>query len=879
VGQSVTILAVVTARKLNGFFLQMPDAQADADPTTSEGIFVFTSSAPSAAAAVGNEVLVGGTVVEFVPSSDPFSPPTTEIVGPTVTLYSSSNLLPAAVSLTAMPPSASGPIDQLERFEGMRVSVDSLTAIAPTQGSVAEPNATSTSNGVFYGVITGTARPFREPGIETPNTPPPGSACCIPVFDANPERIRVDSDAQLGASTIEVTTGAVITGLVGPLDYGFRTYTIVPDPGLALAVSGNAVATPVPAQGAGQFTISSFNMERFFNDAAEPGPSVPVLTPTAFQNRLSKASLIIRDILRSPDIIGVEEVENLASLQAVASRVNADAVSAGDPDPDYQAYLEEGNDIGGIDSGFLVKASRVSVLSVAQEGKTATYINPVDGLPALLNDRPPLVLRASILPPLGPAFPVTVVVNHLRSLNGAADADGRVRAKRAAQAEFLANLIQARQVADPNDHIVSLGDYNAFQFNDGYGDTIGTVKGAPTPPDNVVLSSPDLVDPDLEVLDAASPEQRYSYVFDGNAQELDHILITQNLFPRFDALEYGRVDADFPETYRGDPLRPERLSDHDPAVAYFSFPPNTSPVADAGLDASYPAAASDCAAAVTLDGGGSQDADGDALTYTWTGPFGVATGLAPTVLLGPGVHDITLTVDDGRGGSSTDVVRVTVSDVTPPSLTLIGGGSMVVELGDAFADPGAVADDACAGDLTSAIVVTGSVNTGLPGSYPLVYSVGDGDNTTQVTRTVEVKDSTDPDIAAVTPSPHVLWPPNGRMMKVAVGVSVTDASGASACRITTVSSDERPRGTTPDWLITGDLTLQLRAERDGRGDGRTYTITVECRDVSGNEALGTGTVIVPHDRGRGGPRGDGHHDGDGCERQRSPKPRPKRGRH
>ena len=92
---------------------------------------------------------------------------------------------------------------------------------------------------------------------------------------------------------------------------------------------------------------------------------------------------------------------------------------------------------------------------------------------------------------------MTVIVNHLRSLNGVDDPAGwtrvRVRAKRRAQAEFLANLIQARQVADHTERIVSVGDFNAFQVNDGYVDLIGTIKGTPTPADDVVLASPDLV--------------------------------------------------------------------------------------------------------------------------------------------------------------------------------------------------------------------------------------------------------------------------------------------------------------------------------------------------------------------------------------------------
>ena len=124
-----------------------------------------------------------------------------------MTLLSTGNPLPAPDHADGGRHDPAGSIEQLEKFEGMRVHVDSLTVVGPTQGSIPEANATSTSNGVFYGVITGIARPFREPGIEVPDPLPPGSPCCVPRFDANPERLRVDSDGQLGATPLEVTTG------------------------------------------------------------------------------------------------------------------------------------------------------------------------------------------------------------------------------------------------------------------------------------------------------------------------------------------------------------------------------------------------------------------------------------------------------------------------------------------------------------------------------------------------------------------------------------------------------------------------------------------------------------------------------------------------
>ena len=120
----------------------------------------------------------------------------------------------------------------------MRVHVDTLDVIAPTSGSLQEANATATSNGVFYGVIHGIARPFREPGVSVIEPLPPAPAG-VPRFDTNPERLRVDSDGQVGASRLEVTTGALVTNLTGVLDFGFRTYSVLPDPAPVPMVTGN----------------------------------------------------------------------------------------------------------------------------------------------------------------------------------------------------------------------------------------------------------------------------------------------------------------------------------------------------------------------------------------------------------------------------------------------------------------------------------------------------------------------------------------------------------------------------------------------------------------------------------------------------------------
>ncbi|MCR6663349.1 MAG: lamin tail domain-containing protein [Luteimonas sp.] len=589
-GLAVATTGIVTGRKNNGFFIQTPDGEDDGNDATSEGIFVFTSSTPPAAAAVGNLVLVQGTVTEYVPAAEPNQLPLTEIVNATVTTLSTGHALPAPIALTIALPVADGGLEQLEHLEGMRVTIPHATVVAPTEGNVNASQATATSNGRFAVVVTGTARPLREAGIQVPDPDPLGSSATnIPRWDYNPEIIAVNSTT-IGAPTANLAAGCTIVDgtLTGPLDYTFRRFVIYPEGELTTDCS-QAAPRPAPLPTADHATFATYNLERFFDDVNDPAIGEPVLTTDAFNRRLAKASLGIRDYLHAPDILGLTEVENLSSLQRLAERIDADAVAAGQPEPRYVAYLVEGLDVGGIDVGFLVKTgevspgtARVEVLSVTQVGRNETIANP-NGSTSQLNDRPPLVLDAVVHFADGRSVPVTTIVVHQRSLiDIASDAAGsggwitagaRVRAKRQAQADYLAGVVNDMQTADPTRKIVLLGDFNAFEFNDGYADAMGTVSGMPSADDETAVDGDgaDLVEPNL--LNAtllADPAERYSYVFEYNAQSIDHILVNEAIIasPVVTGLDIGhaRINADFPEVARNETDSPTRLSDHDPVV-------------------------------------------------------------------------------------------------------------------------------------------------------------------------------------------------------------------------------------------------------------------------------------------------------------------------
>jgi hypothetical protein len=117
------------------------------------------------------------------------------------------------------------------------------------------------------------------------------------------------------------------------------------------------------------------------------------------------------------------------------------------------------------------------------------------------------------------------------------------------------------------------------------------------------------------------------------------------------------------------------------------------------------------------------------------------------------------------------------------------------------------------------------------------------------------RDSDPPAFKTLTPSATSLWPPNHRMVSVSLQAELVDLiDAAPTARIVSVSSNEPVDGeedgnTSPDWVITGPLTVDLRAERSGIGTGRVYTIEVEGRDAAGNTVRQSVTVLVPLGRG------------------------------
>ncbi|MEX2182610.1 MAG: kelch repeat-containing protein [Gemmatimonadaceae bacterium] len=293
-------------------------------------------------------------------------------------------------------------------------------------------------------------------------------------------------------------------------------------------------------------------------------------------------------------------------------------------------------------------------------------------------------------------------------------------------------------------------------------------------------------------------------------------------------------------------------------------PTNTPPVAHAGSDQIL-YRTSPSGVSVTLDGSGSSDADGDALTYSWSRDgIEIATGVAPTVTLGLGTHSIKLTLSDDNNASDDDFVTITVLNVAPvaiagtnQTLTCVNGAATAYLNGSGSSD----LDGTITGySWTPGGATTANATVSSPlGSTTYTLTVTDNDGATGSDQvTVTVVDGTAPAIS-LTVSPTELWAPNHQMVKVASGVSASDACDPSPAFTVTVTSNEPVNGlgdgdTAPDWEVVnnadGTYDVYVRAERSGTGSGRIYTITATATDGTGNVGTASGTVSVPHSKRR-----------------------------
>ena len=505
---------VVTAKGSNFFFIQTPSVRSDNKAETSDGLLVLTSGSP--AVKVGDLVHIEGTVLE--------EENTTAIsnVNLQLTVIASDQELPAAIALNAdFPGTQRVFVPDLEQVESMRVTFDGLICGPPEDRD-------------WIPVTTQATRRFREAGIPYPGLPN------LPIWDGNPELFWIDLDA-LGQSNNRFVGGQTRIQMQGVMVEISGSYVGFPS---SYTLTGDNFVRPVRAPENGEFTIGCINTLRLIRDES------------AYSIRVRKMAAYIVQQLRSPDIVAIQEIGGINELEDLAFHIRQL-----EPGSNYQAQFLGGN--GNISTAFLVRPSSFQNIALEQLSK-----NEFLSIGGTLHDRPPLLLSGEI--PTTPPTPLKVLNLHLRSLIGITGSNSTfVRTKRREQAISVAEIVQENRA----DNLVLVGDFNAFQFSDGYVDVVNQIAGTPT--EGALLSNMNIVSPPLiKYVDRLPETERYSFIFQGNAQMIDHCLSTELEDFIYEDFQFARGNADNSWIYTNSANILERSSDHDGFVLFLR-PKNT----------------------------------------------------------------------------------------------------------------------------------------------------------------------------------------------------------------------------------------------------------------------------------------------------------------
>jgi len=502
---------------------------------------------------VGDLVRVTATVEE---QQFPPSLPLTRLNNPdpaTFEILSSGNPLPAPALLVDLP-NLDIPDGEAfwEPLEGMRVSVENAFVTSATNGfgefgMLTETDADADLKSGYFAQMKHIL--IQSLGGED--------------VDYNPERIMVD-DSSLSTSTvfdpIVVSPGDRVRSLVGVVDYTFSMYKL--QPASYDVKTHNLPKLPVSTRsgGFGNVTITTFNVENLFDlldnpDKADEG-STP--TPEDLEVQLAKLALAIQVELELPEIIVVQEVENTEILQELGNRVNAAAGR------NYMATSFETSDARGIEVGFLWDANRVSLLDAFQMSgpDVEAWFGPSSPSPG----REPLVGIFDIK-----GEEVTIIGNHFKSKGGDDplyfDGDwppNRVTEfQRKGQAGVVRAFVDSIFAADPSALVMVTGDLNDFQFSE-------PGEGADHPV--AILEGIYGGVPLINLLNMEKPAETFTFVFDGNAQVLDHMLVSPALYELFQAVDVLHFNTTTPEpAFADDASSPLSASDHDPLEGRFKF--------------------------------------------------------------------------------------------------------------------------------------------------------------------------------------------------------------------------------------------------------------------------------------------------------------------
>ena len=551
-----SVPGIVTALGSTGFYME--DPLPDTNPATSEGIFIYTATAPSVA--VGQYVLVSGTVNEFRPGSTSGvnNLTTTQISSPTVVSGGTAPAaLPAPVVIGLggrMPPTsrlagaASGGsvevagyvfdavnngVDFYESLEGMRVVVNNAVVVGPT----------SAFNEI---VVVGDGGSFA--GLRSAR-----GGLVINATDYNPERVFLD-DLLIAANTMpKANVGDTLSAVQGVMDYSFGNFKVQVT--AAPVRQAGPLAQEVTAlQGdALRLTVASFNVEN--------------LAATNAASKFAALGTAVVTNLKSPDIIGLMEIQDnngattgsvVDASTTITTLINAIS-AAGGPTYSYRqinpvADQDGGEPGGNIRQVFLFNPARVLFVDRPVANPSTTAVTAVAMSPGVRLSASPgriaptnSAFNSSRKPLVGEfsfgGRTLFVIANHFNSKGGDYPLSGRFQPpvlsseiQRNLQADLVAGFVSQLTAADAQARVVVLGDLNDFEFSS----PVNKLKA---------IGLADLV----ETLPA---NERYTYVYEGNSQALDHIMVSNNMkgVAEYDIVH---INSEFAT----------QISDHEPEVA------------------------------------------------------------------------------------------------------------------------------------------------------------------------------------------------------------------------------------------------------------------------------------------------------------------------
>ena len=552
-GQLVSAVpGVITAVRSSSFTMQ--DALGDGADATSDAILVFGVS--TSTLSVGQAVLVSGKVVEFRPggaSSNNLT--TTEISTPTVTAAGpGAAIAPTVVGQGGrVPPTsvieddATGNVESNGVFDPDSDGIDFYESMEAMLLQVNDPVVTGPRNG--FGEVWVLADDGADAFLRTTR-----EGIVVRATDFNPERIQLENDIVFGA-TPEVNVGDSFTApAVGVLDYNFGNFELQLTSALT-RVDGGLVREVTDEPKKHDLTVATFNVENL-----DPGDDPAKFTELA--------DLIVTN-LRSPAIVALEEIQdndgpaNTPSPDATLTYQTLIAAieTAGGPTYDFRQIdpvddQDGGQPGGNIRVGFIFRTDVEDLSFVDRPGGTSTAANAV----VETKNGWHLLYSPGRLDPTSPAFTnsrkplageflyrnrrLILIANHFNSKGGDKPLYGRSQpptrsseTQRHEQAQIVNAFVDQILAADPKANVVVLGDLNDFEFST----TLDLLEGG-------ALTT---------LIGTLPPAERYTYVFEGNSQSLDHILVSSELEKHQPGYDVVHVNAEFAD----------QVSDHDPQVA------------------------------------------------------------------------------------------------------------------------------------------------------------------------------------------------------------------------------------------------------------------------------------------------------------------------